>query len=305
MMFILLLLVFYWLSFLEGLFEVFPISASITHFQYFYIQRPSEGFFDFAFLSFVPLGILIAFIVYFRHDMVQLFQGLRYMLRRQWHHPQVQKLGYLILASLPTLIGILVIHIFNIPPPSKGPLIALDDPVIKADFSSSASTLKTELHLITYIGFSILIYIVDRVCPQRFQGVSTWRQALLIGLAEMSALAGASRLLMCIAAGRVLGLTRLAATRFAFLMAIPTLTMELGRIIFLGLKPQAIKVIIPGVSLLSFCLFLLFPVLAFLSSFFSLRWFIKWIGRDINTLSPLIVCRIALCLLSCLGSILR
>jgi undecaprenyl-diphosphatase len=75
------------------------------------------------------------------------------------------------------------------------------------------------------IGLAILLTVAEFVGSRRFEMKAvTWRDALLIGLAQSCALIpGSSRSGTTITAGLFLGLTRETAARFSFIMSIPAI----------------------------------------------------------------------------------
>lgn len=76
----------------------------------------------------------------------------------------------------------------------------------------------------TLIAFGILLWLADRRRGERELGSVGLRDALVIGCAQVLALnPGTSRSGVTISAGRVLGLSRDAAARFAFVMGIPVI----------------------------------------------------------------------------------
>ncbi len=90
----------------------------------------------------------------------------------------------------------------------------------------------------TTIGFGLLLGLADwrgRRC-RRIEDVG-WRAGLLIGLAQVLALVpGTSRAGITMTAGLALGLTREAAARFSFLMAIPVIAAAGGWGFFKALR---------------------------------------------------------------------
>jgi undecaprenyl-diphosphatase len=77
----------------------------------------------------------------------------------------------------------------------------------------------------TTIGFGLLLWQADRIGKRRRDEYKLgWRSALLIGLAQAIAIIpGTSRSGITMTAGLFLGLTREAASRFSFLLSIPTI----------------------------------------------------------------------------------
>jgi undecaprenyl-diphosphatase len=125
----------------------------------------------------------------------------------------------------------------------------------------------------TTVGFGLLLWVADRRTPR--SGTTefevSWRDALLIGCLQMLAIVpGASRSGITMTAGLLLGMSREAASRFAFLLAIPTLlgTTTLGTIGAVQLRSSvAWDEVAIGFSL------------AALTSYLSIHYFLKWIER--------------------------
>ncbi len=79
------------------------------------------------------------------------------------------------------------------------------------------------LQAATLFGFGLLLWAVDRSTPQREDAETPgWAACLTMGVAQAVALVpGVSRSGVTITAGRALGLTRVSAARFSFLLATP------------------------------------------------------------------------------------
>jgi len=82
----------------------------------------------------------------------------------------------------------------------------------------------------TLAGFGILMWLADRLGAQRRDEYSVgWRDAFLIGWAQALALMpGTSRSGVTMTVARALGLTRVGAARFSFLLAVPGIAMAGG-----------------------------------------------------------------------------
>jgi undecaprenyl-diphosphatase len=86
--------------------------------------------------------------------------------------------------------------------------------------------------------FGFLLWWVDRRAPVRKQGMPGWRGALVVGAAQAVALVpGVSRSGITITAGRALGLSRVDAARFSFLLATP-ITFGAGLLKLRDLPPD-------------------------------------------------------------------
>ncbi len=188
------------LGLIQGLTEFLPISSS-AHLRIF---PDLFGWGDpgAAFTAIIQIGTEIAVLFYFAKDIWRIASAwLRSLFQPQWRGHQDARLGwYVIIGSLPIVIlGVL-----------------LKD-VIEKDFRS--------LWIIgtTLIVLGIVLGIADRVGrTDRHTEDLTLNHAVLYGAAQALALVpGVSRSGATISMGRFLGYDREAATRFAFLLAIP------------------------------------------------------------------------------------
>lgn len=188
------------LAVIQGITEFLPISSSA------HLILPSaliEGFSDQGAMIDVAahVGTLFAVMLYFRTDIVRLFLGLRdFAVRKESSDRRLFE----------------VIAIGTIPFLFAGTLVALTglndhlrSPIVIAWAS---------------IGFGILLWIADRQPETRTGDVSTFRAALMVGLAQCLALIpGTSRSGITITACRFLGYQRRDAARFSMLLAIPAI----------------------------------------------------------------------------------
>lgn len=187
------------LALIQGLTEFLPISSS-AHLilPTLLLGWPDQGIaFDIA----VHFGTLIAVIAYFRRDLAVLLRGGLAGLRERRATPELREIGFLLVATLPAL--------------AAG--FALRDAM---DSLRSIPVLAT-----TTIIFGLLLGVADRCVRREPAGaVSSWTTALLIGCAQaLAPIPGTSRSGITITAGLLLGLSRTAAARFSFLMAIPVI----------------------------------------------------------------------------------
>ncbi|MEA3278724.1 MAG: undecaprenyl-diphosphate phosphatase [Pseudomonadota bacterium] len=198
------------LSFVQGLTEFLPISSS-AHL----ILTPLLFGYELQSLAFdvaVHLGTLGAVTVYFRREIAAMALALLESLKSRRVESPDARLGWMILlATLPLLVLGL---------PLKGLLEILreDDRLIALVIAS------------TTVGFGLLLWVADwwgkRV---RDEYSLAWTGALLIGIFQAIAIIpGTSRSGITITAGLFLGLTRQAASRFSFLLSIPTILMAGG-----------------------------------------------------------------------------
>lgn len=188
------------LAVIQGLTEFLPISSS-AHLLLpsLLLDWPDQGLvFDVA----VHVGSLTAVTAYFRRDLMQLSSAWLDSLRgrsseRSW------LAWYLLLATVPAGIAGLL----------------LNDLVER--YARSLLVIGT-----TSILFGLLLAVAD-LTGRRQLGLAglTWKKALLIGLAQVLALIpGTSRSGITMTAALAVNLSREAAARFSFLLAIPIIT---------------------------------------------------------------------------------
>jgi len=192
------------LALLQGLTEFLPVSSSA------HLILPSallgwedQGLvFDVA----VHVGTLLAVILYFRQDIGRLTVGWFQSLGG--NHSTDSKLAWwVILATIPAgLAGLLA-----------------------ADFIETY--LRSPYVIgITTIVFGLALWWADATARQVYSMEQiTWRQALFIGVAQaVSLIPGTSRSGITMTAAMLLGLDRVSAARFSFLLSIPIIVLSGG-----------------------------------------------------------------------------
>ncbi|MBF0212416.1 MAG: undecaprenyl-diphosphate phosphatase [Magnetococcales bacterium] len=251
------------LGIVQGITEFLPISSSA---HLILVPRllgwPDQGLmFDIA----ANTGSLIAVLVYFRKDVVHLTQGFVRTLRPGGfvNNPEGYMAWALGWATIPIgLAGLFFKHHIE--------TLARDPAVIGT----------------TSIFFGVLLWVADRR-GIRSRGLDslTWKDAVLIGVAQMFALIpGTSRSGVTMTAALFSGFTREAAARFAFLMAIPVGVLAAGlefRDLFL-LSPSLSEWLFMGVGL----------VVSGISAFAVIYWLMAWLRHQ--SLVPFAVYRIIL-----------
>lgn len=250
------------LGMIQGLTEFLPISSS-AHLILVPVFSgwPDQGVgFDLA----VHLGTLLAVMLYFRSDLIQLVtDGIRSLWVRR-AVGQSRLAWAMVLGTIPAgLVGLALIDLID-------------------------TTLRS-VHVIffTTLGFGLLLGIADR---RNGEGRSlpsiTWRDVFLIGCAQALALVpGTSRSGVTITAGLFLGLNREAASRLSFLLAIPitglAAAVKLRELVQSGMP-------VDGVG------FLVGAVTAFITAVAAIHFFLKWLNRW--GMWPYVVYRIGLAL---------
>ena len=200
------------LAIIQGITEFLPISSSAHLIILSYILETSSNlFYDVS----LHLGTLIAVCAYFKNEIKDTFNQIN-----------VQKsifsnnlLTNLFISSLPTLfLGFLFVNFID-------------------------NNLRNTLVIsVTTILFALVLWIATLRIPRKNELAEiSLNEALIIGLAQsISLIPGTSRSGITISAGLLLGLDTKTATKFSFLMSIPTigaiaayqiLSLDLGNLV--------------------------------------------------------------------------
>lgn len=236
------------LAALQGLTEFLPISSS----AHLILAPLVTGYADqgLAFDVAVHVGTLTAVVGYFRHEVIAI--GGDFF--RSWVNPAARsresRLGWMILlATIPVgLFGLLMKQLVE---------TDLRSPLVIA---------------ITTIGFGVLLLISDRMGKRTRDEYSIdWRDAVIIGLFQAIAIIpGTSRSGATMTAGLFLGLTRKAASRFSFLISIPTIILS-GGLLTLELIESDLPVDWLSIGL--------GVALAFVTAYLCIHFFLQFIER--------------------------
>ncbi|WP_209598915.1 undecaprenyl-diphosphate phosphatase [Ruegeria sp. HKCCSP351] len=151
----------------------------------------------------VHVGTLGAVVLYFWTDVKQALAGVPRALTGRTDTPQARLALGLIIATLPTVIAGLILHLTGL---------------------SEAMRSITVIGW-TMLGFGLLLYWIDQKGPQTKEA-NDWgiRDAFVMGLWQVLALIpGTSRSGITITGARQLGYTRADGARIAMLMSIPTI----------------------------------------------------------------------------------
>jgi undecaprenyl-diphosphatase len=214
------------LGVVQGLTELLPISSS-GHLvlvpwvaDWHYLEENPE--FNHTFDVALHLGTLIAVALYFRHDVVALARALVASLRERAVETAEQRIAWLLaIATVPAALA-----------------GALGERFIVDELGEPWQI------AILLAGFALLLYVADRAPTTRTTGDMRLRDALVIGVAQVAALApGVSRSGVTITAARFLRLNRDAAARFSFLLLLPT---TLGAVIWKGISDVVLADLPPG-----------------------------------------------------------
>ena len=208
-------------------------------------------------------GSLIAVVFYFRKDISRiLIAGIDSIVKRDVSVPESKLFWYLVIASVPVLgAGFLLRDIVS---------TYLRDPLIIASAS---------------ICFGLLLWYADAT-GRRLRQLNSinMRDAIVIGLAQALALVpGTSRSGITMTAALMLGLDRISAARFSFLMAVPIILAAAG---YESLKLIQINA---GVDIVNF---IITASLSAVSALFSIHFFLQFLDR-IGML-PFVIYRVVL-----------
>lgn len=185
------------LSLVQGLTEFLPISSSahlVLPAQL--TDWPDQGL---AFDVGVHFGTLLAVVIYFRQELLRMTEAVIAYPRARRYNADIDLVLKLALASLPVaIIGFL-----------------------GKDFVEENLRTIPVIALATIL-FGLLLYWADRQPGDKEQ--LAWGPALFVGLMQVLALIpGTSRSGITITAALLVGLSRVSAARFSFLLAIPTI----------------------------------------------------------------------------------
>jgi len=247
---------------IQGLTEFLPISSS-AHLR---ILPEFLGWGDpgAAFTAVIQIGTELAVLIFFRKDIWRIASmWLKSLVKPEYRGHLDARMGwYIIIGSLPIVVlGVL-----------------LKD-VIERDFRNLWITGTT------LIVMGIVLGIADRVGrTDRTLGKLTLRDAVLMGIAQALALVpGVSRSGATISMGRFLGFDREAATRFAFLLAIPAVV---------GAGLFELKEIPHGHNDFGWGPTITATVVSFVVGYAAIAWLLRYVST--NSYTPFVIYRILL-----------
>ena len=247
---------------LQGLTEFLPISSS-AHLRIFpeLLGWDDPGA---AFTAVIQIGTELAVLIYFRHDIWRIGSAwVKALVKPELRGHTDAKMGWFI------IIGSLPIVILG---------IALKD-VIEKDFRN-LWIVGTML-----IVLGIVLGVADRISASNKKITSLGlRDAILMGLAQACALIpGVSRSGATISMGRFLGYEREAATRYAFLLAIPAVV---------GAGLFELKEIPHGENSYGWAPTILATVVSFVVGYAAIAWLLRYVST--NSYLPFVLYRIGL-----------
>jgi len=250
------------LGVLQGLTEFLPISSS-AHLaifpKFFGWEDPGA-----AFTAVVQIGTELAVLIYFRRDIWTIGSGwLKALVSKEHRAAPEWRMGwFIIVGSLPiVLLGI-----------------------------GFESAIDKELRNLWIIGTTLIVLGIVLGIAERVGRLSkpidqlTWRHAVALGLAQSAALVpGVSRSGATISMGLFLGYERAAATRYAFLLAIPAVV---------GAGVFKLKDIPGGDNAYGVAPTVVATVVSFVVGYATIAWLLKYVST--NAYTPFVVYRILL-----------
>ncbi len=247
------------LGLIQGLTEFLPVSSSAHLILLPFLSGwEDQGLvYDVAAHS----GTLAAVIWYFRRDLQEIGKNCRLPSKSAPGSKNLM-LWYLTFATIPVGLSGLLLH----------------------DFIST-SLRNPQVIAIASIFFGLILLVADKTgSRQRNLSELSWRDAVLIGFAQMLALIpGTSRSGITITAGLMLGMDRQSASRFSFLLAIP--------VILLATAYESYNLSV-GLYVINWMPVLVVVFVAFISALFSIHFFLKLLER--TGMLPYVIYRVLL-----------
>jgi undecaprenyl-diphosphatase len=247
---------------LQGLTEFLPISSS-AHLRIF-PELFGWGDPGAAFTAVIQIGTELAVLIYFRHDIWRIASAwLKSLFRPEYRGHFDARMGwFIIVGSLPIVVlGIL-----------------LKD-IIEEDFRN-LWIIGTML-----IVMGLILGLADRIgsTDKRIKQI-TLKDSALMGAAQALALIpGVSRSGATLSMGRLLGYEREAATRYAFLLAIPAVV---------GAGLFELKEIPDGDNVYGWGPTIVATVVSFVVGYAAIAWLLRYIST--HSYTPFVIYRVAL-----------
>ena len=200
------------LGVVQGLTELLPVSSSahLNLFPWVFGWSDISESFDVA----LHIGTLLAIIIFFYKDWVQLIKGGYNQVVKKKKSTEGKIFWYIVIATIPTGIACLVLDKLS------GKLIEILSGVFKT------SQINTQIFIIAIalIVMGIILYVVDKNSKSKIKYKDiTFKQSLLISLSQAIAAAfpGVSRSGITMTVGRKMGVERESVAKFSFLLSTP------------------------------------------------------------------------------------
>lgn len=236
------------LGIVQGLTEFLPISST-AHLEVFTKAFGWELLGQKSFVATIQFGSVIAVLIYFRQEIIQILTGSWTAFRQKdWRRDEWQLLVGIAIGTLPILVvGFLLKDALNDETSAINSMVTIAiDSIVLAALLGAAEKLGSR--------------------KRNFQDLKI-QDGLLIGLGQMLALApGVSRSGATLTTALFLGLQRQTAAKFSFLLGIPALTIStLYQFVKYALGQINLVVVIVGV------------ISAFVFSYLSIAWLLRYL----------------------------
>lgn len=237
----------FWLAVVQGLTEFLPISSS-AHLILLptFFNWPDQGLaFDVA----VHLGSLLAVMIYFRQDIWAMVHDWTISIAKRRPTSNSRLAWAVIFATIPAVAFGMIIS------------------------SSYTDAIRSEVLIgVTSIVFGALLWYSDiKGKRERDEHTLSYKDIAILGFSQALALIpGVSRSGITITAGLLIGLTRQAAARFSFLMAIP---------VILGSGILETRKLIKAETVVHWDILVIGAVISFLVAYLVIALFLRWINQ--------------------------
>ena len=193
------------LGVVQGLTEFLPISSSghLNLFPWIFGWEQMPESFDVA----LHIGTLLAIIIFFFKDWVNLFVGAYNQTIKRKPSTEGRIFWYIVIATIPAGILSLIL-----------------DKISNKIFELAGLNIEMLIIGITLIILGIILYVVDKKAPSKTKYEKmTLKQSVLIGVSQALAAAfpGVSRSGITMTVARAMGIERESAARYSFLLATP------------------------------------------------------------------------------------
>ena len=200
------------LGIVQGLTELLPISSSahLNLFPWIFGWTEIGESFDVA----LHIGTLLAIILFFYKDWIQLFKGGYKQVVKKEKSTEGKIFWYIVIATIPT--GILCLVLDKV----SEKIIEM----LSGAFQVEQITVEMALIAIALIVMGIVLYIVDKKSKSKIEYEDiTLKQSILISISQAIAAAfpGVSRSGITMTVGRGLGVKRESIAKFSFLLSTP------------------------------------------------------------------------------------
>ncbi len=263
------------LGLVQGLTEFLPISSS-AHLRILGPLLPGGADPGAAFTAITQLGTELAVLIYFRHDVLRMLKAWWQSLPLVGQRPAGQAIGVDARVAWLVILGTIPISVLGL--------------LLRDVIETSFRTLALTASMLIVFGL-ILGWAERRGLQQRSIAQLTVKDGILLGFAQaMALIPGVSRSGGTITVGLLLGLTREAAARFSFLLAIPAVLLSGFYMLLFKREPMTGE---------QWAMTLVATAVAFVVGYAVIVWFMRLIST--KGFGLFVLYRIALGLLIFLG----